>query len=134
MAATTDPLVPKARASAMRDARLCLHPSPDGLMQLRQGTKRLQVSVHAYAPPKPATGTIVLWLLAGKQRHEITRFAVHPMRAFTAQQPERSQHFDVALDEHAALIASNQPLCFAVGFDRTAAKYSGGLLEVSIHS
>lgn len=105
-------------ASAMRPARTCIEPSPVELRALRQNELRLVLVVKAFAPPKGKTGGLVVSFVSDKQtlRHELTRLAVHPLRAFTALQTQNSQRFLISLEPVAHLLEDGQALCLEVAF------------------
>lgn len=122
-----------AIATPQAPARRCAAHPPAVLRGLREGGQRLVVVVKAFQPPKARGGPLVVWLLspAGK-RHELTRFAVHPLRAFTAQEPDRAQRFQVSLAEVAHLVEDGKPLCVEVGFDNSGSPPEGGMAEIDI--
>ena len=121
-------------ATSKAPAQHCVVHEAATLSALKQGTKRVVVVVKSFQPAKPpSAGLVVSLLTANKaQRHEITHFTVHPLRAFTAQEPARHQRFLISLAGHAQLIEDNQPLCLEVGFDTSRGKLEGGLAEIDV--
>ena len=122
-----------AIATAQAPARRCAQHPPAVLRGLREGGQRLVVVVKAFQPPKGRGGQLVVSLvLPADKRHELTRFAVHPLRAFTAQEPERAQRFQVSLAEVAHLLEDGKPLCVEVGFDSSGGAAEGGMAEIDV--
>src|SRR5271170_8478565 len=72
-------------------ARLCLTPDPPTLRELRQGDRRVVVVVHAFQPGEPPLGRFVVSLVgpANSEPVEVTRFAIFPLRAFSAAERAR---------------------------------------------
>ena len=126
--------VNKLLATSKAPAQYCASHEPGTLRALKQGDKREVVVVKAFQPVKPPGAGLVISLLTANRtkRHEITRFAVHPLRAFTMLEPKRHQRFLVSLTEQAQLIADGQPLCLEVGFDTSRGKPVGGMAEIDI--
>lgn len=122
------------KATSKAPAQHCVVHEPATLNALKRGTKYVVVVVKSFQPAKPPVAGLVVWLLSADktQRHEITRFAVHPMRAFTAQEPARQQRFLVSLAEQATLIKDGQPLCIEVGFDPSSRILEDGTAEIEI--
>lgn len=122
------------RATSKAPAQHCVVHEPATLNALKRGIKRVVVVVKSFQPAKPPVAGLVVWLLSADktQRHEITRFAVHPLRAFTAQEPARQQRFLVSLAEQATLIKDGQPLCIEVGFDPSSRILEDGTAEIEI--
>ena len=122
------------RAVTGAPAQLCASYSLDTLHALKHGTTRVVVVVRAIQSTKPPSTTLVVSLLTNNktQRHEITRFAVHPLQAFSAQEPKRTQRFLVSLEEQARLIEEEAPLCLEVGFDIAGSGLEGGSAEIDI--
>ena len=126
-------LASSAMATPQVAARHCAAHPPATLRGLREGKQRLVVVVKAFQPPKAGGGALVVWLvMADNKRHELTRFAVHPLRAFTAQEPDRGQRFLVSLAEVAHLVEDGKPLCVEVGFDSSAGAPEGGMAEIGV--
>lgn len=125
-----------AVATAQAPARHCVSHGAATLRALRQGEQRLVVVVKAFQPPKAQSGGLVVSLLTANntRRNEITRFAIHPLRGFTAQEPARSQRFLVSLAELAHLVEDGKPLCIEVGFDTAAAAAEGGMAEIDVET
>ncbi len=123
-----------ATATAAVPARVCLNPAPADLQALRDDRQRVVVVLRAFEPPRPARGQLVASLLAGDPPtpREITRFAVHPLRAFTAAEPQRSQRFRVSLAGYAHLLHTGQPVCLQVAFRSGSSALEGGHAEISI--
>lgn len=121
-------------ATSKAPGQHCASHEPTTLRALKQGDQRVVVVVKAFQPVQPpGAGLVVSLLTANKtKRHEITRFAVHPLRAFTAQDSTRHQRFLVSLTEQAGLIEDGQPLCLEVGFDTSSGKLEGGMIEIEI--
>ena len=121
-------------ATSKAPALHCVNHEAVTLNALKQGTKRVVVVVKSFQPPKPPSAGLVVSLLTGNksQRHELTQFTVHPLRAFTAEEPRRHQRFLVSLSGHAQFIEDNQPLCLEVGFDASRGKLEGGLAEIDV--
>ncbi len=112
----------------------CASHSQATLRALAGGEQRLVVVVKAFEPPKAGGSGLVAWLLTANKtrRHELTRFAVHPLRAFTAQESRRSQRFALSLQEQGHLIEAGQPLCVEVGFDPAPGRLEGGRVEIDV--
>lgn len=120
-------------ATAQAPARHCAKHAPAALRSLREGAQQLVVVVKAFQPPKARSGQLVVSLLSpNDKRIEVTRFAVHPLRAFTAQEPNRSQRFLVSLTGMAHLVEDGKPLCVEVGFDTSAGAAEGGMAEIGV--
>ncbi|WP_160809785.1 hypothetical protein [Nitrosomonas sp. HPC101] len=97
-------------------AKQCFNLDAENLQALQQDHKRVVIVVQSFKPLRLPAG-LVVWLVVDNQRHELTRFAIHPLRAFTMQEPERQSRFLVSLVEQASLIKAGKPLCLEVGFD-----------------
>ena len=82
-------------ASTLTPAEHCTLHDAATLAVLREGSKRAVVLVRAFQPTKPpAAGMVVSLLSANKaERLELTRFALHPPRPFTAQEPAKQRRF-----------------------------------------
>lgn len=109
------------------------HPAPV-LRALKEGAQRVVVVLKAFEPTKAGGARLVVSLLTANKtkRHEVARIAVHPLRAFSAHEPRRSQRFLVSLAGHGHLIEDGQPLCLEVAFDARGAKAEGGRAEIEI--
>lgn len=125
---TLDDSIMRSKATVKLPARQCFNLDAANLQALQQDHKRVVVVVQSFRPLRPPAG-LVAWLVVGNQRHELARFAVHPLRAFTAQEPERQSRFLVSLAEQASLIKAGKPLCLEVGFD---ASQGSGKAEIMI--
>ena len=122
-----------AIATAQAPARRCAAHPPAVLRGLREGGQRLVIVVKAFQPPKGRGGQLVVSLVSPANKLlELTRFAVHPLRAFTAQEPDRAQRFQVSLAEVAHLLEDGKPLCVEVGFDTTGGAPEGGMAEIDV--
>jgi len=89
--------------------------------------------VKSYRPADPSTGFVVSLLTNNKtSRHEITQFAVHPLRAFSAAEARKQQRFLVSLASQAPLIEDNQPLCLEIGFHAGQGKLHDGTAAIDI--
>lgn len=112
---------------------LCLNATAHEVMELQSGQLRVGVVVHAFEMPRPPSGQLFAALLAGTPPtpRELTRFAVHPLRSFGADQPRR-QSFLVTLTGYAHLLTPGKPVCLQVGFSPSAASAKGGRAEVSV--
>lgn len=121
-----------AVATHLAPARHCTRHAPAALKGLREGTQQAVVVVKAFTPPASGGGSLaVTYVAPGGQRHELARVAVHPLRAFTAQEPTRQQRFPVSLSEVGHLLLDGQPLCIEVAFAAgTAAR--GGTADIDI--
>jgi hypothetical protein len=121
-------------ATSKTAALYCANNEPATLRALRLDDKRLVVVVKSFQLPTPPSASLVVSLLTANktQRHEVTRFAVHPLRAFSAREPNRQQRFLLSLAEQAQLIEDGQPLCIEVGFDTSGGKLQGGAAEIDI--
>jgi hypothetical protein len=121
-------------ATTQTAALHCVGHDPATLRALKRGDKRLVVVVKSFQPANPPNATLVVSLLTANktQRHEVTRFALFPLRAFSAREPNREQRFLVSLAEQARLIEEGQPLCIEVGFDTSGGKLEGGAAEIDI--
>jgi hypothetical protein len=111
-----DELISRSKATLKLPAKQCFNLDAANLQALQQDHKRAVVVVQSFKPLRPPSG-LVAWLVVGNQRYELTRFAVHPLRAFTVQEPKRQSRFLVSLVEQASLIKVGEPLCLEVGFD-----------------
>ena len=120
-------------ATSKSRARHCAQYKPSTLRALEKGTLRLVLVVHAFTPPEPPDGTLIVWLandgMAAPQ--EVARVAIHPVRAFT-RADGNDQRFAVSLAEQPNLPATGTPLCLEVGFDTTARNLKGGRAETEI--
>lgn len=128
--ATTSVMV----ATADSPVRLCISPDPPTALALRQGDRRLVVVVHAFQPGEPPLGRFVVSLVgaANAEPLELTRFAVHPLRAFSAREPGRQQRFPISLEEQASMIEGGRPVCIEVAFDAAAGAVKGATADVGI--
>ncbi|MXS85512.1 hypothetical protein ABO04_06220 [Nitrosomonas sp. HPC101] len=105
-----------SKATLKLPAKQCFNLDAENLQALQQDHKRVVIVVQSFKPLRLPAG-LVVWLVVDNQRHELTRFAIHPLRAFTMQEPERQSRFLVSLVEQASLIKAGKPLCLEVGFD-----------------
>lgn len=121
-------------ATSKAAAQFCVSHEPITLRALKQGDKHVVVVVKSFQPTNPPSAGLVVSLLTANKtkRHEITRFAVHPLRAFSAKEPKQHQRFLVSLKEEAQYIEDGQPLCLEVGFDASRGKLEGGIAEIYI--
>ncbi|HEX3477725.1 MAG TPA: hypothetical protein VHT91_22040 [Kofleriaceae bacterium] len=119
--------------TAKSRARHCAQYKPTTLRALEQGAQRLVLVVHAFTPPEPPDGTLVVWLASdGKATpREVARVAIHPLRAF-ARADGKDQRFAVSLAGQPSLPAPGTPLCLEVGFDTAAHNLAGGRAETEI--
>lgn len=113
---THDDPISRSKATLKLPAKQCFNLDAANLQALQQDHKRAVVVVQSFKPLRPPAG-LVVWLVVGNQRYELTRFAVYPLRAFTMQEPERQSRFLVSLVEQTSLIKAGEPLCLEVGFD-----------------
>jgi hypothetical protein len=115
-------------------ARLCLTLDPPAMRELRRGDRRLIVVVHAFQPGEPPLGRFVVSLVgsANSKPVEVTRFAVHPLGAFSAEERVRQQRFLVSLEGQASMIEDNRPVCVEVAFDAPAGAVKGAMAEVGV--
>lgn len=115
-------------------ARLCLNADPPTMRELRQGDRRLVVVVHAFEPGEPPLGRFVISLVgaANSEPVEVTRVAVHPLRAFSAGERARQQRFLVSLEGQASMIEDSRPVCVQVAFDAPAGAVKGAMADVGI--
>lgn len=113
---THDDPISRSKATLKLPAKQCFNLDAANLQALQQDHKRAVVVVQSFKPLRPPAG-LVVWLVVGNQRYELTRFAVYPLRAFTMQEPERQSRFLVSLVEQTSLIKAEEPLCLEVGFD-----------------
>lgn len=113
---THDDPISRSKATLKLPAKQCFNLDAANLQALQQDHKRAVVVVQSFKPLRPPAG-LVVWLVVGNQRYELTRFAVYPLRAFTMQEPERQSRFLVSLMEQTSLIKAGEPLCLEVGFD-----------------
>ena len=125
---SAQPAEEKVLATARSPARHCMTYDVATYRALKEDRKRAVVVVKAFKPTMPPAG-LIMWLYAGGKRHEVTRFAVYPLRGYTAQESHRTQRFLVSLAEHAALVEQGKPLCLEVGFDSTQGE---GEAEINI--
>ena len=118
-------------ATTTKPGQYCLSNDVGTYDAIRRGSKRLVVVVKAFRPATPASaGLVVSLLTADKTRkHELTQFAVHPLRAFSANELNRQQRFLVSLEEYAYLLSENNPICVELGFDASRSKLAGGWVE-----
>ena len=121
-------------ATARRPAQYCVGNDAATLDGLRRGSKRLVVVVRAFQPVVSGNSGLVASLLTANkgERHEVSRFAVHPLGAFSAQEAHRQQRFLVALGEHAHLLKSDKAVCIEIGFDNSHGKLREGRVEFHI--
>jgi len=119
-----------AVATSKSRARHCAQYTPGSLRALADGTQRLVLVVHAFTPPEPPDGTLVVWLASSGTPQEVSRVAIHPVRAFTRAEG-KDQRFAVSLAGQANLPAAGSPLCLEVGFD-PARSLQGGRAETEI--
>lgn len=121
-----------AIATHQAPARLCEQYSSATLKALGDGSQQAVVVVRAFTPPATGGGSLVVNFAAPDgQRYELGRFAVHPLRPFTAQEPARQQRFAFSLSELGHLLGNSQPLCFEVAFASGEAA-RGGMAEIDI--
>lgn len=129
----TPPIMPSdVIATHQAPARHCEQYPRTALKALRDGSQQAVVVVKAFTPPAAGGGSLVVTFTAPNgQRHELGRFAVHPLRAFTAQEAGRQQRFPFSLSGVGHLVTDGQPLCLEVAFagGETA---RGGQAEISI--
>jgi hypothetical protein len=121
-------------ATSKAPAQHCALHDAANLAALRQGSKRAIVVVRAFQPTRPSSAGLVVSLLSAdkSERHQLARFAVHPLRAFTAQEPGKQQRFLVSLGNHAQRLEDGKPLCFEIGFDTSSGKVERGMAEIDI--
>ena len=117
-------------------ARLCLNADPPTMRELRQGDRRLSSSScmrSNRASPRPF-GRFVISLVgaANSEPVEVTRVAVHPLRAFSAGERVRQQRFLVSLEGQASMIEDSRPVCVQVAFDAPAGAVKGATADVGI--
>ena len=115
-------------------AQYCVSSDAVTLKAIRQGNQSLAVVVHAFTPATSGNSGLVVSLLSADktQRHEVGRFAVHPLRAFSRKEPHKQQRFLVTLDEHAHLLGDNEAICIEVGFDTRHGKLENGKVEFHV--
>lgn len=121
-----------ARATAEKPMRRCVVQDAAAIAALRSGDKRLSIVVKSFRPPAPRSAAIVV-RLAGAQGGtpiEITRFGVHPPRAFDAR--AEPQRFLVSLASRAALLKEGEPLCVEIGFEAAEGAATGGEAEIDV--
>ncbi|GKT17015.1 hypothetical protein AVHY2522_13745 [Acidovorax sp. SUPP2522] len=125
---------PHSVTTSTAPAKVCLTPTPADRLALQEDRQRVVIVLRAFEPPRPATGRLVASLLVGAPPtpREITRFAVHPLRAFTAAQPQRSQRFLVSLAGDAPLPPAGQPVCLLIGFPIDGSPHEGGRADLAI--
>ena len=113
---------------------LCVKHDMETLQSLRRGNKRVVVVVKSFQPPKPPSAGLVAWLLIDDEskRHEIARFAIHPLQAFSVDESMRQQRFLVSLQDEAQFIKDGQALCIEIEFDMTRGKLEGGRADIHI--
>src|SRR5262249_28761614 len=68
-------------APATSRARHCAQYKPTTLRALEQGAQRLVLVVHAFTPPEPPDGTLVVWHASDAKAtpKEVARVAIHPV-------------------------------------------------------
>ena len=110
----------------------CFTPDAAAAAALRDGSRRIGVSVNSFSPPDPAATALVVSLVPprGGAKREVTRFAVHPLRAFPAGGPV--QRFQVSLQEFGDAIKAGEPLCIEVGFATGAGRIAGGEADIEV--
>jgi hypothetical protein len=121
-------------ATSKKPGRYCLDIDAATRDAIRRGEKRLVVAVHAFQPATPPSAGLVVSLLTGNKsrKHEISQFAIHPLRAFSAEEAGKQQNFLVSLEEYGHLLAEKEPLCIELGFDASRGKLMGGFAEFHI--
>ncbi len=121
-------------ATSQSPAQYCVSSDAVTLKAVRQGNRRLVLVVHAFTPATPGNSGLVISLLSADktQRHEVSRLAVHPLRAFSEKEPHKQQRFLVMLDEHAHLLGDNEAICVEVGFDTRDGKLKSGKLKFHV--
>lgn len=119
-------------ATPQAPAQHCASHPASTLRALKEGTQRVVLVLKAFEPPRPAgAGLVVSLLTADKtRRHQVARLAVHPLRAFSAREPRRSQRFLVSLAGSAHLIEEGKPLCLEVAFEASGPDAQGGHAEI----
>jgi hypothetical protein len=105
---------------------------PETFRALKEGRRRLVISVSAYEPPTPGPAAFVVYLIPSKgaNRLELDRFEVlsdAPFRVSNGVEPHR---FLIDLTDHAPSLEDSR-LDLEVAFDPAAGKLQGGLAEVS---
>jgi hypothetical protein len=128
------PMADNRLASHSGPARLCASHPPARLEAFKQGTQQLVVVVKAFTPPQGGGGLVAQLVTHDGKRHELARFAVHPLRAFTASEPQRSQRFPLTLSGVGHLLDSGKPVCVEVGFVPAAGAAHGGQAEIDIET
>ena len=121
-----------ARATGEHAMRKCVVQDAPTIEALRRGDKRVAVVVKSFHPPAPASAALVVRLAGarGAPPIEITRFAVHPPRAFgDAAEPQR---FLVSLASRASLLKDGEPICIEVGFATAIGAAAGGDADIDL--
>jgi len=121
-------------ATANQPAQTCVRSDADTRRALQQGTTRVVVVVRGFQPVVSGNSALVVSLLSANktERHEVGRFAVHPLRAFSAKDPHKQKQFLLTLNEQAHLLGNNDAICFEVGFDSRQGNLKNGKLEFHI--
>jgi hypothetical protein len=121
-------------ATADSPVRLCITPDPPTALALRRGDRRLVVVVHSFQPGEPPLGRFVVSLVGAPNSEplELTRFAVHPLRAFSVREPGRQQRFPISVEGQASMIEDGRPVCIEVAFDTAAGAVKGATADVGI--
>jgi hypothetical protein len=114
--------------------RHCIKPEPETLRALRANEALISISVNALNLGNPPSGRFIVSLQTGRDGPftEITRFAVHPLRAFSSSEASKQQRFAISLAEHVGLMNNNDDLCFEVGFAQVDHKISDAMAEIEL--
>lgn len=106
--------------------RYCEQHPPAVLKELRDGSRQVIIVVKAFTPPTVGNSSLTAAFIAPNgKRYTLGRFAVHPLRAFTSQEPARQQRFSFSLASVKRLIKDDQPLCIEVTFASGRAARTG---------
>ena len=121
-------------ATADSPVQLCITPDRPTALALRRGDRRLVVVVHSFQPGEPPLGRFVVSLVgaANTEPLELARFAVHPLRAFSARETGRQQRFPISLEGQALMIEDGRPVCVEVAFDAAAGAVKGATADLGI--
>ena len=122
-------------ATAQDAAQHCIDLDSETLHALQRGDRRLVVVVKAIELASPPSASLVAALIVGgesPQRQVLDQFAVHPLRAISAEDPGRQQRFLLSLAQHRDLIDDFRPLCLEIGFDSRQGVLRGGRVELEI--
>jgi hypothetical protein len=112
--------------------RHCVSLEPDTMRALKANEALVTISVNALNLGNPPSGSFIVSLQTGRDGPftEITRFAVHPLRAFLSSEASKQQRFSISLAEQDSLMQSKDDICLEVRFSQIDNRISDAVAEI----